>query len=74
MCYVAVLQVYKALKNDVIPVAAKLLAADGDQDAFAREVRTCQRPRHRHILCPAVIASADCWGFSASISHSCAPE
>jgi hypothetical protein len=31
--------VYKALKNDVIPVAAKLLAADGDQDAFAREVR-----------------------------------
>ena len=34
------LQVYKALKNDVIPVAAKLLAADGDQDAFAQEVRT----------------------------------
>lgn len=33
--------VYKALKNDVLPVAAKLLAADGDQDAFAREVRIC---------------------------------
>ena len=33
------LQVYKAVKNDVIPVAAKMLAADGDEDAFAREVR-----------------------------------
>lgn len=32
---------FKGVKNEVLPVAIKLLEAGGDQSAFAREVRTC---------------------------------
>lgn len=67
---------YKALKNDVIPVAAKLLAADGDQDAFAQEVSSDDHTHLHGFTNPYGGISWNAtavWGVPASITQSGAP-
>ena len=67
---------YKALKNDVIPVAAKLLAADGDQDAFAQEVRSeypctsawlCEQLSLCSCICHMLLGDGVCQSASPSL-------